>query len=370
MSSSKVFLCVLLASFGLCLTASGQPLCDVTYFLTVSEGDDILRTVEASSMTVEIEMSLSSTAFEVDSVRGLAIDPVTGLFYMLGIGTVPPNPPSATPILFYYDPVGLFVSPVGSTLLDFNDLAFLPSGEIRAITNPLANGAANYCELSLLTGGPIDLCNFPVADSGESIGINGNGQLYRASGGGAFDSRLQGPSNNPSGDPCDVLTVTIPPELISEPVRTITWWEAEGAFVWVSGDAARSIYLLEPSGIATLIGNADHDINGLAIVTLATPCPVGGDQFIRGDCNLDLGVNVADAIFLLSSLFVPGSSPLGCRDTGDVNDDGGVNVADAVFLLSGLFIPGSVPVPFPSIIDGCGSDPTDDGLDCLPPGCP
>jgi len=62
------------------------------------------------------------------------------------------------------------------------------------------------------------------------------------------------------------------------------------------------------------------------------PCPVG-DEFIRGDCNNDMGVNVADAVFLLGSMFVPGEPPLSCRDAGDINDDGGVNIADAIFLL-------------------------------------
>ena len=108
--------------------AQGQGTCDITYFLTVSESDDVLRTVEASSMTVEESIPLSiSGAFEIDSVRGLAIDPVSGLYYMLGVGSLPPNPPTDVPILFFYDPVGLFTNPLGSTLLDFNDLAFLPS---------------------------------------------------------------------------------------------------------------------------------------------------------------------------------------------------------------------------------------------------
>ncbi len=348
----------------------GQGTCDITYFLTVSESDDLLRTVAASSMTVEETVSLSIPgAFELDEVRGLAIDPVSGLYYMLGIGTLPPNPPATVPILFYYDPVGLFTNPVGSTLLDFNDIAFLPSGEIRAITNVLSNSEVNYCDLNLLTGGPTDLCQFPNGDCGESIAISGAGQLFRGTGGCAFGARLQIP--DPTGAvACDLDTTNIDQVLIDEPVRTITWWEQEQGFVWVMGDANNSIYFLELDGTATLLGTADHSINGLAIITIQGPCPPADDIFIRGDCNLDLGVNVADAVFLLSNLFVPQSPPLGCRDAGDANDDGGVNVADAVFLLSSLFVPNSAPVPFPNITDGCGEDPTTDGLDCQTTGCP
>ena len=361
---------ILLLTLGICSPAHGQGTCDITYFLTVSESDDVLRIVEASSMTVEESISMSTPGvFDLDSIRGLAIDPVSGYYYMLGIGTLPPNPPSDVPYLFYYDPVGLFSVPVGSTLLDFNDLAFLPGGEIRAITNVLPSNEVNFCELNLLTGGPTDLCQFPQGDCGESIAFDEAGQLFRASGGCAFGSRLQIPVPNGSLA-CDLDTTSIDQVLIDQPVRTITWWEQEQGFVWVMGDVDRSIYFLDLAGNATLIGNADHDINGLAIMTLQGPCPPSGDLFIRGDCNLDLGVNVADAVFLLSSLFVPGANPLACRDAGDVNDDGGVNVADAVFLLSSLFVPGSVPIPFPNIGDGCGEDPTTDGQDCLTSGCP
>jgi len=95
-------------------------------------------------------------------------------------------------------------------------------------------------------------------------------------------------------------------------------------------------------------------------------------QFIRGDVNNDSGRNVADAVYLLASLFVPGSPLATCMDSADCNDDGGVNVADAVFLLSNLFIPGSPPIPPPGTNFDCGIDPTADALDCASTGgnCP
>ena len=42
---------------------------------------------------------------------------------------------------------------------------------------------------------------------------------------------------------------------------------------------------------------------------------------------------------------------------------GSVNVADAVFLLSALFVSGSASPPPPGVFD-CGPDPTDDTFDC------
>ena len=91
--------------------------------------------------------------------------------------------------------------------------------------------------------------------------------------------------------------------------------------------------------------------------------PPTGTEFLRGDGNDDGGVNIADAVYLLNALFVPGSPQTSCTDTQDTNDDGGVNIADAVFVLNALFVPGSPPLPDPGP-STCGVDPTDDTLDC------
>lgn len=88
-----------------------------------------------------------------------------------------------------------------------------------------------------------------------------------------------------------------------------------------------------------------------------------GDEYRRGDVNDDAVVNIADVVYLLNALFVPGSLPPTCAKTGDTNDDGVVNVADAVFFLNSLFVPGSPSITPPG--PGCGVDPTPDALDCL-----
>ena len=94
----------------------------------------------------------------------------------------------------------------------------------------------------------------------------------------------------------------------------------------------------------------------------------GATQFMRGDSNLDNSANLPDAIYMLSALFIPGSSPVTCLDGADVNDDGNFNLPDAIFMLSALFVPGSAPIPEPA--GSCGVDPTDDPNDCETPICP
>ncbi len=83
--------------------------------------------------------------------------------------------------------------------------------------------------------------------------------------------------------------------------------------------------------------------------------------FKRGDCNIDGSINVADAVYILSYLFAGGDEPA-CKDAVDANDDGTINLADAVQVLAHLFAgSGDLAPPF----DECGTDPTDDALDCL-----
>jgi hypothetical protein len=98
-------------------------------------------------------------------------------------------------------------------------------------------------------------------------------------------------------------------------------------------------------------------------------------RFVRGDANQDGRVDVADAISIISFLFVYGAQPR-CLDAADVNDDAylgtlnGVNLADALYLLQYLFVRGRpVPPPFHSpyvrFPMDCGLDPQlDDGLGC------
>ncbi len=94
---------------------------------------------------------------------------------------------------------------------------------------------------------------------------------------------------------------------------------------------------------------------------------VGQVIFLRGDCNGDAQCDIADAVYLLSFLFVPGSQIPPCEDSCDMNDDGTLNIADSVFKLSSLFVPESPPIPPPN---ECGEDPTADALGCATSACP
>lgn len=91
----------------------------------------------------------------------------------------------------------------------------------------------------------------------------------------------------------------------------------------------------------------------------------GGPEFIRGDTNNDDVVDISDAIYCLSYLFINGEAP-SCLSATDTNDNGEVELVDATTLLNYLFNGGAPPLPpFPQQ----GLDPTPD-LGCREPPLP
>ena len=92
-------------------------------------------------------------------------------------------------------------------------------------------------------------------------------------------------------------------------------------------------------------------------------------SFLRGDCNGDGKVDIADAVCILDWLFAGGDA-LGCVAATNTNGDGAANIADTTYLLNHLFSGGPAPVdPFPDC--GPGMLPADAELGCAnPPNCP
>ena len=66
------------------------------------------------------------------------------------------------------------------------------------------------------------------------------------------------------------------------------------------------------------------------------------DQFLCGDANADGTVNISDAVYLISYIFIGGPAPDPLL-AGDANCDGTVNISDAVYLISYIFSGGPAP---------------------------
>ena len=90
---------------------------------------------------------------------------------------------------------------------------------------------------------------------------------------------------------------------------------------------------------------------------LITLTPVIDQPFIRGNCNNDGIVNIADGIWSLNELFLAGPTNV-CEEACDANDDGSYDQTDAVYIFNFQFLGGPPPpAPFPD----CG---TEEGAPC------
>jgi hypothetical protein len=134
--------------------------------------------------------------------------------------------------------------------------------------------------------------------------------------------------------------------------------------------AAHSVYSVGAQPFSVFAGDLDGDgdldlttanIGPDNISVLLNQDAIAG-PFIRGDADTNMTVLMADAIYTLRALFVPGADSLSCYDAADSNDDGEVLMSDALHTLRVLFVPGypdSIPPPYPN----CGIDPTADLLE-------
>jgi hypothetical protein len=85
-------------------------------------------------------------------------------------------------------------------------------------------------------------------------------------------------------------------------------------------------------------------------------------EFIRGDANYDLQLDISDPVTILHAKFY-GDLKIRCEAAADSNDDGTVDISDAAYIFNYLFLGGSRPAPpFPEP----GLDPEPGGLLCRP----
>lgn len=234
----------------------------------------------------------------------------------------------------------------------FRDLA---GGDLRLLpTSPAIDLSGN------------DLARFPSAADLNRLGS------YDAPGGaglGALPNTDAGALEHVPYSAMDVRVGEAIVTSLSEQVQLGAWLEYGGQrlpgrepTLWVaeSGSVTPAGLYTAPSTQLSLLGVRavfSDPFDGMAIGE-AEVVP----HFLRGDVNLDGKLELADATYLLTSLFVffPPNPPLvrPLEDAADVNDDGAVNLPDAVNLLAHLF--SGKPLPPPT--DVAGPDLTPDDL--------
>ena len=126
----------------------------------------------------------------------------------------------------------------------------------------------------------------------------------------------------------------------------------------------------DESGVKMRVGLKLWHVCWVCLFLLGWSVPASAQwTFVRGDLDGDGEVLINDPIFVFNYLFVEGPIPP-CFDSADANDDGTINIADGLYIINYLFLFMSPPpaAPFPT----CGTDPTNDLLNCLGPldACP
>ena len=101
-------------------------------------------------------------------------------------------------------------------------------------------------------------------------------------------------------------------------------------------------------------------LGSLSLVLLGAGDAGAGEEFSRGDANVDGKMSLSDSLMIRRWLF-NGDRPPVCLDAADANDDGQVDLSDQIRIILALFFDGpSLPAPYLEV----GPDPTEDELLC------
>jgi len=182
-----------------------------------------------------------------------------------------------------------------------------------------------------------------------------------------FEPDFVGPGVFGSGWTVGVVYSFMGTSVLAFPVATPAI-EVEYAISGLAGSTATSTSLIWSNEIgsppvANVVVVAGQSLDASFEHGTVQLLPVIDLAFIRGDCNGDLRLNIADGIFLLNDLFSAGPDPV-CEAACDTNASGSIDLADAVSSIQYLLLGGPPPVaPFPS----CGVDA---GAPCEASACP
>ena len=116
-------------------------------------------------------------------------------------------------------------------------------------------------------------------------------------------------------------------------------------------------------GIAATVGSGDGALfwSDEAVAKFCNVEVREPEPFLRGDCNADGKVDIADGVSTLNLLFLGAATPL-CADAADTDDSGALDISDGLAIFNHLFTDGAAPpMPGPWV---CGPDPTRDELGC------
>ncbi len=259
--TSPLFWCAFAA---LCLGA--LPVQAQTVF-SVSPDDAELRTVDPTTGATLSMVTMTLGGNPIAGANGVAQHPVTGQIWVVTGG----GRGSTSRQLATVDPTTGVLTAVGNPGVALAGLAFDCAGNLYGISGDGANPAEAAFVLSQSTGAATLLTRLSRGDDGEVIAFNPiTGRLFHGSGiGQDFDFQTNDgvilEHFDPSRPPFAGIPIPGGSPLFGNEVQALTFDPSSGNFLWKGGNFAPGpFFSVTPAGVATMLGNLDHQSKGLA----------------------------------------------------------------------------------------------------------
>jgi hypothetical protein len=242
---------------------------------SIDQGSDQLRVINPATAASVSSVTITLAGETVNGGNGIATDPATQTLYaILRLGGVTGR------VLVTIDPTTGAATQIGNTGLNLAGLAWDCSGNLFGVTGDGGTPPETLFSIDPATGAATEFLPLGRGDDGETIGFNPvDGFLYHASGHiGDYDPITD---RGVIFERIDLVTLAITDipidgtALVDEEAQALTWWAAQGEFLWKQDHGTGPLFSVTTEGVPTLIGDMDHQAKGLAFVPTFT-CPVGG----------------------------------------------------------------------------------------------
>ncbi|MEM7165687.1 MAG: hypothetical protein AAF581_09495 [Planctomycetota bacterium] len=245
-----------------------------------------------------------------------------------------------------------------------NDALVSPSDTVQ-VTLRIDSVAGTGGSPQQIDGWSFGFCHDPTALTIDTVV---HSPLVQALNGGAplaFSAITLYPSGFTDGVLIDFMGINTLPQGVGYPLYEVTYEASD-----TPGTTTLDFCELGTPPVLAIVATGSTD--NVPVRETTTIEVLGAPYFIRGDCDNNTGVNIADTIFLLQQTFPPAGGPpaMACMDACDCNDDGTLNISDAIWMLNAVL--GNPSVPLPGPYPDCGEDVAEDGIDCAASisGCP
>lgn len=246
---------------------------------SISQSDPLLRTIDPDTALTTGSVAITLETDDVLGGTGLATDPTTGVLW----GILRRDNISGRELVTI-NPLTGAAAIVGNTGGNFAGIAFDADGTLYGVTGNNGGGPGLLAEtiytLDKTTAAPTLLLERGIGTDGEALAFNpDDGLLYHASG-------HEGPEEVffESINLVDLTVTNIDismTALIDEETQALTYWDGEDVFLWKQYHGASSgpdgdpapLFRVTSAGVATFIGNLDHQAKGLAFVEVVVPEP-------------------------------------------------------------------------------------------------